>query len=132
MPIFAFSYVDSQNDYVIKYSGKDTLYLTDKNREKSYYSVLNNKEGQELSKIILEIEKPEYFSNKEYGNINDIYFRFTILGEGEMPKSFRYRKDSDKEMFEAASKVNKIKSLLNFVETEKEYMFTQIEDNNSR
>jgi len=132
MPIFAFSYIDSKNDYVIKYSGKDTLYLTDKNREKNYYSLLNNKEGKELSKIIVEIEKPEYFSYEEYGNVNEIYFRFSIIGEGEMPKSFPYRKDSEREMFKAASKVNKIKSMLNFVETEKEYMFTQIEDNNSR
>jgi hypothetical protein len=132
MPIFAFNYVDSQNDYVLKYSGKDTLYLTDEINRKNYYSVMSEKQGEELSKIIVEIEKPEYFSYKEYGSVNDIYFRFSILGEGEMPKSFPYRKDSEKEMFKAAAKVNEIKSMLNFVETEKEYMFTQIEDNNSR
>ena len=132
MPIFAFSYVDSRNDYVIKYSGKDTLYMTDEINRKNYYSVMSEKQGEELSKIIVEIEKPEYLSHQEYGNVNDIYFRFSIIGEDEMPKSFPYRKDSEREMFKAASKVNKIKSRLNFVETEKEYMFTQIEDNNSR
>lgn len=132
MPIFAFSYVDSQNDYVIKYSGKDTLYLTDEIRKKNYYSVINKEQGTELSKVIEEIKKPEYFSNEEYGNVNDVYFKFSILQEGEMPKSFPYRKDAEKEMFKAASKVNRIKSKLNFVETDKEYKFSIIEDYNSR
>ena len=132
MPIFAFSYIDSQNDYVIKYSGKDTLYLTDRNHQKNYYSVLNNEDSKELSKIIVEIEKPEYFSSEEYGNVNKVYFKFSILHEGKMPKSFPYRKDAEKEMFKAAGKGNRIKSALNFVETDKEYMFTQINENNSR
>ena len=132
MPIFAFSYVDSQNDYVIKYSGKDTLYLTDMKRKKNYYSVMNNEQGTDLSKVVVEIEKPEYFSSNEYGNINKVYFKFSILHESEMPKSFPFRKDAEKEMFKAAEKVNRIKTTLNFVETDKEYLFTQINENNSR
>lgn len=132
MPIFAFSYVDSQNDYVLKYSGKDTLYLKNKIREKNYYAVLNNEDGKELSEIIVEIEKPEYFSNEEYGNVNKVYFKFSILHETKMPKSYPFRKDAEKEMFKAASRVNKIKSTLNFLETDKEYMFSQIKGNNNR
>ncbi len=132
MPIFAFSYIDSHNDYVIKYSGKDTLYLTDKILKKNYFTVMNKQQGNELSEIVVEIQKPEYFSSEEYGNVNDIYFKFSILHEAEMPKSFPYRKDAEKEMFKAASKVNRIKSTLNFVETDKEYMFSQLEGNNSR
>lgn len=132
MPIFAFSYIDSKNDYLVKYSGKDTLYLTDEIGRKNYYSVMNKEQGKELSKIIVEIEKPEYFSHKEYGNVNDVYFKFSILQERKMPKSFPYRKDAEKEMFKAALKVNRIKSTLKFVETDKEYMFSQIDENNSR
>ena len=132
MPIFAFRYIDSQNDYVIKYSGKDTLYLTDDILKKNYFAVMNKEQGKELSKIIVEIEKPEYFSHEEYGNVNKVYFNFSILHEGEKPKSFPFRKDAEKEMFKAASKVNRIKSTLNFVETDKEYMFSQLEGNNSR
>ncbi|MDO8317468.1 MAG: hypothetical protein Q7T12_08095 [Flavobacterium sp.] len=127
MPIFAFIYVDSQNDYTLKYSGKDTLYLTDEIQKKNFYSVLDKIQGKEIFNIITEIKKPEYFSYKEYGNINKVYFKFSILNEEEMPKSFPYRKDAEKEMFNAAAKVNRIKCSLNFVETEKEYMLSQME-----
>lgn len=128
MPAFYFMYIDTNNDYVVKYSGEDTLYLTDKIRKKNFYSLLDNRQGTELSKIIVEIEKPEYFSSEEYGNVNNLYFKFGILHENQRSKSFPFRKDAEKEMFRAAAKVHGIKLGLKFVETDKEYMFTQMKD----
>ena len=118
-PTFIFTYQDAKSNYNLKYLGKDTLYLIDQKSNKVYTSSINSTAGNDLSRVINKMKKPEYFGSYESNNNDDIVYRFLILNSETLPKSFSRSESADKEVYKAAQKINDIKNDLNFVETDK-------------
>ncbi|MEN2398426.1 hypothetical protein GKZ90_0001440 [Flavobacterium sp. MC2016-06] len=119
-PTFIFTYQDAKINYSLRYLGKDTLYLSDIKSNKNYLASINTVSGNELSRIINGIDKPEYLNSYQSKSTDDVVYRFLILHNENTSESLTKNENADQEIYDAAKKLNDIRNELNFVLTDKE------------
>ncbi len=118
-PTFVFNYQDAKSSYTLRYLGKDTLYLNDLKTNKNYGTPINSVLGNEVSRTINQIDKPEYADSYQSKAGSDITFKFLILNARLSPDPVAKSNTAEKEVYEAAKKLNKLKNDLNFVPSNK-------------
>lgn len=118
-PTFVFNYQDAKSSYTLRYLGKDTLYLNDLKTNKNYGTPINSVLGNEVSRTINKIDKPEYTESYQSKSGSDITFKFLILNARLSSDAVPKNNNAEKDVYEAAKKLNKLKNDLNFVPSNK-------------
>ncbi|MBB4800775.1 hypothetical protein HNP37_000814 [Flavobacterium nitrogenifigens] len=118
-PTFVFNYQDAKSNYTLRYIGKDSLYLNDLKTNKNYGTSINSVLGNEVSRTINKIDKPEYADAYQSKPGSDITFKILILNARLSPEPAAKNKNAEKDVYEAAKKLNALKNELNFVPSKK-------------
>ncbi|MBZ4035849.1 hypothetical protein K6T82_13800 [Flavobacterium sp. 17A] len=118
-PTFVFNYQDAKSSYTLRYLGKDSLYLNDLKTNKNYGTSINSVLGNEVSRTINKIDKAEYADAYQSKPGSDITFKILILNARLSPEPATKNKNAEKEVYEAAKKLNDLKNDLDFVPSNK-------------
>lgn len=114
-PTFIFNYEDAKSSYTLRYVGKDSLYLNDLKTNKNYGTSIKSVLGNEVSRTINQIDKPEYENFYESKPGSDIIFKFLILNARLSTNKASKNDKAEEEIYQAAQKLNDLKNDMDFV-----------------
>jgi len=118
-PTFIFNYQDAKDSYTLRYLGKDSLYLNDLKTNKNFGTPIHSVLGNEVSRTINQIDKPEFVGSYESKKGSDFTFKFLILNARLSPNSATKNDKAGEGVQEAAKKLNDLKNDLDFVPSNK-------------